>query len=201
MESLALISRLKWIGWGFLIFLVLLLAFNFQYFAIQLGYFYRYDLLGQDLGHAEPNGKPDRIVINRIGVDAPLIYPDVGDESAIQLALEAGVAHYPGTAQVGQSGNAYFLGHSSESPSDPGQFKTVFALLTQLREGDKILITDSRGRQFSYQIFDRAVVSPGQTNVLDPILGHPRMLSLQTSYPLGTTLWRYIVRAELVTNK
>jgi sortase (surface protein transpeptidase) len=71
-----------------------------------------------------------KIIINGIGVNAPVIYDQkTVDEGAFQLALRDGVVHYPGTALPGQPGNVAIFGHSSGQVWAPGNYKFFFTHL------------------------------------------------------------------------
>src|SRR3989338_947471 len=39
---------------------------------------------------------PDRLMIARLKVEAPIVYVDEADEKIFQQALQSGVVHYPG---------------------------------------------------------------------------------------------------------
>jgi LPXTG-site transpeptidase (sortase) family protein len=73
----------------------------------------------------------------------------------------------------------------------------VFALLPKIKIGDEIFITDQNGNQFVYKVTQTIVVSPKDLNVLEQGSRDERILTLQTSYPLGTALKRFIVQAEM----
>lgn len=141
--------------------------------------------------------QPDRLLIPRLLIDAPLVRVTERSESAYQAALREGVAHFPGTAEAGQTGNAYYFGHSSDFPLSPGDYKTVFAALTDAVEGDAIYITDASGNAYRYTVTSTQIVEPDDLSVLDQSDKTKRMLTLQTSYPIGTALRRFLVIAEL----
>lgn len=147
-----------------------------------------------------PTWQPNRLMVPSLGLDLPVVYAQAENEASFQKALQYGVVHYPGTAQAGEPGNVYIFGHSSDNIWSDGNFKSAFALLPQLEIGQDIVLTNSQGRAFTYRVVEKFVTSPNNTSVLgqDPA---KRQLTLQTSYPLGTALKRYIVRAELIETK
>ena len=145
----------------------------------------------------QPMG-PHELSINSLNIHTPLVYIAERSESAFQTALQDGVVHYPGTAEIGQPGNAYFFGHSSDLVWTQGNYKTVFALLPEIEIGDTIIVTDNQNHPYRYQSYETLIVNPDETDVLQPIEGEPFVLSVQTSYPVGTALQRFIVRARLV---
>lgn len=142
---------------------------------------------------------PDTLWIPSIGVEAPIIYVERREETAYQEALGRGVGHFPGTAVPGETGNVYIFGHSSDFAWSDGDYKTVFALLTELRPGDIVKASDHEGTMHSYAVTGTAVVDPGDLSVISPDgSDEKRMLTLQTSFPLGTALKRFVVTAELI---
>ena len=144
-----------------------------------------------------PVGEPNLLEIPSLKISAPVIYVNEQSEEVYQAALADGVVHFPGTAEPGQPGNVYIFGHSSDYLFSKGKYKTVFALLPRIENGAEIRISDSQGRQFTYKVFDQKVVSPKDFSVLDQGDGSKKLLTLQTSYPVGTALRRYVVVAEL----
>lgn len=140
--------------------------------------------------------EPDRLWIPSLGIEAPLIYATEVKEDHFQEQLEKGVVHYPGTALPGQLGNAYIFGHSSDYFWRQGDYKTVFALLPEIELGAEIILTDSTGNIFRYAATNKFVANPEDLHLLAQD-ETKRQLTLQTSYPIGTALKRYIVQAEL----
>ncbi|MBI5654538.1 sortase [Candidatus Uhrbacteria bacterium] len=145
---------------------------------------------------AQEVGEPNRLTIESLGIDAPIVYIDEKNEAAYQSALKKGVVHFPGTAFPGELGNVYIFGHSSDFSWAESPFRSIFALLTEIKVGDAINISDSEGRIFHYYVTGTKVVSPKDLSVLDQYGDKKKMLTLQTSYPLGTALRRFLVVAE-----
>lgn len=148
-------------------------------------------------------GPPDnRILIPRLSLNVPLVTPPVESllkqdwaqvETDIQTALTDGVVHYPGTARPGQAGNFFVTGHSSYYPWAPGKYKTVFARLPQLKEGDEYWVY-YKGDRHRYIVTGTKEVSPSDVSVLDQP-ENKRISTLMTCTPVGTTLRRLIVQA------
>jgi LPXTG-site transpeptidase (sortase) family protein len=147
----------------------------------------------------QEQGESNKLVIPSIRVNAPIVYVEERDEKVFQEALAKGVVHYPNTANPGQPGNAYFFGHSSDYAWVKSDYKTVFGLLPRLELGQEIVITDKEGKLFRYEVFEKKIISPNDLSVLgqDP---NQSILTLQTSYPIGTALKRYLVLARLKSN-
>lgn len=146
----------------------------------------------------EEKDAPDFLQVPRLGIAAPIVRVDRADEVVVEEALQRGVVHYPDTAEIGELGNAYLFGHSSDFPWAQGEYKSVFEFLPKIAVGDEIAATDREGRRFVYRVIETAVVSPGDMSVLDQRNYERRLLSLQTSYPVGTAFSRFISVAELV---
>ena len=176
--------------------LLAIAAFLFfgQYWILHSQYFFHsQNLAAVNYQHLD---QPDRLIISKINLDAPILYADTVDENQFQKFLEQGVVHYPDTALPGQPGNCYIFGHSSDYAWTPGNYKSVFALLTNLTIGDAIIVSNHQGQTFDYVVTTKFVVESADKSVLNQDLSK-HLLTLQTSYPLGTALKRYIVQAEL----
>lgn len=124
-----------------------------------------------------------RVRIPRIGVDK-IVVEGVGTED-----LKRGPGHYPGTPLPGQLGNAAIAGHRTT-------YGAPFGDLDELVEGDAIIVETLAG-SFRYLVETSIVVSPDQTEVLDPTpTAH---LTLTTCHPRFSARQRLVVRAALDT--
>lgn len=140
---------------------------------------------------------PDTVTIPDRKIDAPIVYVDAVDEPTFQEALGRGVVHYPGTALPGELGNPYIFGHSSDYGWKPGDYKRVFTPLVDIPVGTLVRITDHDGDLFIYKIIETKIVGPKDVTVLDQQNYERRLLTLQTSWPVGTALKRFVAVAEL----
>jgi sortase A len=142
---------------------------------------------------------PAKITINKIAVDAPIIFglPD-NEEPTFQEALRGGVVHYPQTALPGEQGNSVIFGHSSDVWWAPGDYKFVFALLEKL-EIDDIITVSHKGVNYTYVVEGKRIVEPDDISVLQPTEGH--RLTLITCTPTGTNEKRLIIDAAQVYPK
>jgi LPXTG-site transpeptidase (sortase) family protein len=141
--------------------------------------------------------EPNYIFIPSLSIKAPIVESSGTSEKEFQDALMNGVVHYPGTAEVGEFGNAYLFGHSSDYIFKGGNYKTVFALLPKIENNAEIYVSNSEGETFKYVVTEQFVAASDATYLLDQGDGTEKILTLQTSYPLGTALKRYIVKAKL----
>lgn len=149
----------------------------------------------------------NRVIIPRINQNIPFVGVSSKNlvahdwnalEKDMQEALKDGVIHYPGTSLPGQHGNIVITGHSSYFPWDPGRFKDVFALLHQLKIGDKIVIYYNQ-EKYIYEVTEKKVVKPTEINILKQTPDDK--LTLITCTPVGTNLNRLIVTAMPVTTE
>ena len=140
---------------------------------------------------------PNQLTIQDLNIKAPIVYIDKSNPQADESALQQGVVHYPGTALPGELGNCYIFGHSSDYIWRTGKYKTIFAPLPSIAVGDAITVSNPAGEVFTYTVTKTFVTGPSDTSVLDQQGNTKKLLTLQTSYPLGTALKRFIVQAEL----
>ncbi len=122
-----------------------------------------------------------RIRIPKTGVDA------VMREGVEQMVIDAGPAHWPGTAAPGAWGNLVLAGHRSTETSP-------FLRNGELVAGDEIVLTDSTGSYY-YSVTNVQVVPNTALWIVDQ---HPgRTLTIFTCHPIGSAAQRLIVQAEL----
>ncbi len=145
------------------------------------------------------------LVIDSIGVNAPIVFGVPTNNDAIYQQLENGVVHYASTPKPGTrtQGLSIILGHSSAYPWYRGKYGSVFALLNKLKSGDRFYIQYSDGRLFVYAVKEAIVFNP--FNPDDPRLAEVEKsekptLVLVSCWPVGTNYRRIAVVAELVQN-
>jgi LPXTG-site transpeptidase (sortase) family protein len=140
------------------------------------------------------------LVIDGIGVRAPIIFGTGDASNDIYKNLENGVAHYSGTPRPGMDGVSIILGHSSAYPWYKGAYGSVFALLGKLKAGDKIYVEYDDGQTFAYSVKQSIVFSPLKDDVrLDQIEKSDRpTLVLVSCWPIGTNYKRIAIEAELL---
>lgn len=148
---------------------------------------------------------PDQanLVIDNIGVNAPIMFGGSTNTDAIYKRLENGVVHYSTTVKPGakSQGLSILLGHSSAYPWYRGNYGSVFALLNKLKPGDRFYIQYADGRIFVYQVKQSIVFNPFDASDvrLNDIEKDPKpSLVLVSCWPVGTNYRRIAVHAELV---
>lgn len=140
-----------------------------------------------------------KIIIPKINVEIPVDYSLTSmSEDVVQKGLENGVVHYPATTKPGEQGNAAFFGHSSNNIFNPGKYKFAFVLLSNLQAGDMFYLTYNK-KVYAYKVFDKKVVNPDETWILNPVEGKTATAALITCDPPGTTLHRLVVWGEQVS--
>jgi sortase A len=124
-----------------------------------------------------------RIQIPKTGVDQPV------REGVEQMVIDAGPAHWPGTAAFGAWGNVVLAGHRT-SNTEP------FLRNAELAPGDDIVLSDSTGA-YHYGVTGVEVVPNTALWIVDQ---HPgRSLTIFTCHPIGSSTERLVVHAELRT--
>lgn len=184
---------------AFIVLVVLgYVALNSDYFLKQVKFWFNKPQAATNQNTVEgEKGESNRIIIPSLGINAPIVESAENNESAFQEALKKGVVHYPGTADVGQLGNPYLFGHSSDFALKGGDYKTVFALLPQIEKGAEVVVTNGEGQIFRYEVTDSFVAKSTDIHLLDQKEYKEKLLTIQTSYPIGTALKRWIVTAKL----
>ncbi|MGH9026180.1 MAG: class E sortase [Acidimicrobiia bacterium] len=128
-------------------------------------------------------GDPVGIIrIPKIGLDRVVV------EGTSVPDLRMGPGHYPGTPLPGQLGNSAIAGHRTT-------YGAPFNRLDELEAGDLIELETVQGK-FKYKVTEQQVVSPSQTEVLDPT-PNAATLTLTTCNPKYSAAQRLVVKAEL----
>jgi LPXTG-site transpeptidase (sortase) family protein len=146
----------------------------------------------------EPVNKDFSIVIERIGVNAPIVADvSITDEKAYNEALRTGIAHastskYPSN----KPGNVYLFAHASINFWRLGKYANVFNLVRKLDLGDRIHIF-YKGDPYVYEVVNKETMKGWNTYPITRSVVEP-ILTLQTCDPPGTTLNRMVVTAKLI---
>lgn len=147
-------------------------------------------------GDARPSVE---IVIDRIGVIAPVVLSEDPAEAAIQRDLERGIIRYPDTANPGQDGNAFLTGHSSNYAWVPGEYNYILSRLDEVEAGDTITLRaiqqNGKTIEYRYHVTKKFVAAPDDARLFaeteDPTV------TLATCWPLNTSFRRLVVKATL----
>lgn len=140
------------------------------------------------------------LVIDSIGVRAPIVFNVPNDNDVIYRQLEDGVVHYIDTAKPGMPGVSIVLGHSSAYPWYDGEYGAVFALLSKLDPGDRFYVQYEDQRTFVYEMTQSIIFNPFEDderlNALEQAPGSTILLI--SCYPVGTDYKRIAIQARLV---
>ena len=147
---------------------------------------------------------PDnRLYIPRLNKNIPLItVPNHQNwnqlEGNIQKGLGEGEVVHPVSRDPSNFGNLFLTGHSSfYSWSDiPEKYKSVFALLPELKENDSVYVF-WEGKRYKYKLRKSEIIPPTKTDVLNQP-NDRSILTLMTCFPIGTNKERFIWVADLV---
>ena len=113
-------------------------------------------------------------------------------------SLGAGTIHLDDTGYPWETGsNVYIAGHRLGYPNTDSFL--VFYDLNKLKNGDRVILRDSAGTRYIYQVFNREVTSPQDVSVTEPVPGK-NIVSLQTC-TLPNYSERLVVQAELVRSE
>jgi sortase A len=119
-------------------------------------------------------------------------------ESGYEKALHDGVVHVRGTGFPWQDvANVYIAGHRVGYPGTKSNL--VFWDLDKLEKGDEIFLTDADGKRYTYEVFEKRVISPHTVSIMRPTKGK-NIISLQTC-TLPDYSHRLIVQGELKGKK
>ncbi|MEK7125215.1 MAG: sortase [Patescibacteria group bacterium] len=141
-----------------------------------------------------------RLVIDSIGVNAPIVFDLPADNKKIYDGLERGVVHYSTSVKPGQNGVALVLGHSSAYPWYRGSYGSVFALLNKLKPGEKFYIQYEGGPVFVFTVKRSLIFNPFASDArLAELEQNPNpSIILVSCWPVGTNYRRIAVQAEFV---
>lgn len=126
----------------------------------------------------------------------PKLKIDNATVSTTDYDLANHLIQYAGTAIPGQEGNAIIFGHSTLPQwFDPKNYKTIFATLHTIKNGDKI-IAKVNNVEYSFKIFSITITSAEDTSIFSQAYDHP-YITIVTCTPPGTIWKRLVVRASL----
>jgi sortase A len=147
---------------------------------------------------AVPSDTTMYLTIPKLGLyDIPVL------EGTSEAVLSQGVGHVPGTGYPWAEGaNTYIAGHRLGYPGTVSDH--VFYNLPSLAVGDEVVLEDSLGQTYTYQVSEILEVAPSDLSVTSPTGGD--IVSLQTCIENYGDYWtegpnwfaRYIVRADRV---
>lgn len=141
--------------------------------------------------------KPDSIVIEEIGLNAPLIHAQSSEQKELNRDLNSGVVIYPGSDPPGQIGNFFLTGHSSVYPWNKTIYGRVFAALDKLEIGDTVVIYLQR-HKYEYRITNKYTAASKDIRLVHP--ADEAIITLMTCWPIGTNLKRLVAEGVLTNS-
>ncbi len=112
-------------------------------------------------------------------------------------SLGAGAIHLNTTGYPWDAGsNVYIAGHRLGYPNTKSFL--VFYDLNKLKTGDQVVLRDSAGTRYIYQVYNRIVTTPDDLSITEPV--GKNIVSLQTC-TLPDYSQRLVVQAELVDSR
>ena len=105
-----------------------------------------------------------------------------------QSNLRCAIGHMIGTAHIGQKGNCVLAGHRG------GIYGSFFKHIDQLENGAEVKVINMRKETYTYEVYDRFIVSPDDMSVTADI-DNETTLTLISCEDNGAT--RLIVRCRL----
>jgi len=136
------------------------------------------------------------LFVPKLDIKAPIRW-DIPSGNAMDQ-LREGVVHIKQTSFPGQvGGNVFLTGHSSYYWWDSGKYKFIFTLLPQIKKDTKVYVKH-HDTLYTYKVYQTLTVKPDDTWVMKQIKGK-NIVSLMTCVPIGTSLRRFVVRAEQIS--
>lgn len=137
--------------------------------------------------------RPDRIKIDKIGIDSIINQPNSADVSVLDQSLLSGAVHYPGSGSI-ERGNIFVFGHSTNWKVVQNQAYKTFNGLEKLSKGDQIQI-EANGNIYLYKVTNVMLVN--EDDALVSFDSSRKLLTLSTCNTFGQKQERWVVEAEL----
>ena len=129
------------------------------------------------------------IKIPSIKVEYPVIYSDNTSSKTMEDLLKISVVKYWGP-DANQPGNFCIVGHNYHN-------KKFFSKVAELKNGDKIYITDKNNKTLEYKVYDKYVVDPDNLKCTSQLTNGETDITLITCTMSGKQ--RTIVKARVKT--
>lgn len=136
----------------------------------------------------------------QFNIEVPILQVETPNSDIIYAKLKQGVVLYPGTNIPGK-GYSIIIGHSSQYPWSPGRYKSVFSLLNELEQGDRIYVFWDQ-KPLVFEVKDKNIFLPWpkgteSTETIFPPSDEITLI-LQSCWPVGIASKRVAVKTVLV---
>jgi LPXTG-site transpeptidase (sortase) family protein len=140
--------------------------------------------------------EPERILINGVDIDLPVLNPESADIDVLDNALLSGSVRYPNSARLGEDGNMFIFGHSSGLPVVKNQMFKAFNKIPELEKGDVITVVGG-GMEYVYRV-DKVRLTNVNEGLVDLSQKNGKKLTLSTCNSFGAKSERWVVEADFV---
>ncbi len=136
----------------------------------------------------------------QFNIKVPILQVETSNSDIIYAKLKQGVVLYPGTDIPGK-GYSIIIGHSSQYPWSPGRYKSVFSLLNELEQGDRIYVFWNQ-KPLVFEVKGKNIFLPWpkgteSTETIFPPSDEITLI-LQSCWPVGIASKRVAVKTVLV---
>lgn len=102
------------------------------------------------------------------------------------------IGHFPDSAAIGAEGNCALAGHRG------GTHGKYFGAIRDLEEGDEVILTNLKGEEYTYVVYEHFIVEPTQVEVVKDLGVSGKYLTMVTCTNDGTQ--RHICRAKCTSD-
>lgn len=134
---------------------------------------------------------PEKVIINKIGINATVSNPDSTDNDVLNQYLLHGAVRYPGSGTLGH-GNVFIFGHSTGIKIVNNQAYKTFNNLKGMNIGDDIEV-ESATKTYVYKVVSVTLIDSDQQWV--DLTSTQDMLTLSTCDVFGQKQQRFVVQA------
>lgn len=165
------------------------------------GYFYPNHSAGATANQikgvkAEYTAKNNTLEMPKLGIEAPIVFPENNAESVIMKNLNLGAVYYPGSVYPGQEGQIVILGHSAPSGWPKIKYDWIFTDLEKMSFGDSVMV-NLNNKQYTYKVRNKIIVEKGEDVSTGVSKSDNNILILVSCWPPGKDYQRIAVIAEL----
>lgn len=134
---------------------------------------------------AQTHAIPTFIYLPSLSLGLPLVQTSI--THGVWPTQTDAASHLASSSTPGEHGNVVIYGRNTEDQ---------FGLLTSLRKGDEIIVSNRNGDSYSYEVTDLGVFFPNETSLISTT--NKETLTLYTPYGFAG-LKRFLVRATPTT--